>query len=51
MFQIFHDFWIEQLPMFQENFEIFYIIMDFLTVIVFLKLLFEIGSIGFGGHR
>lgn len=53
MFQIFHNFWVQQIPMFQGTFDIFYVIMDFLTVLVFLKILFEIGNfaITFGGRK
>ena len=51
MFQIMHDFWIQQFPMFVNKFELFYIIMDFLTAIVFIRIMiFELPSI-FGGRK
>ncbi len=51
MFQVLHDFWVEQLPMFQGTFEIFYVVMDCLTIILFFRLLFALGSIVPGGNR
>ena len=51
MFEIMHNFWVEQLPMFQGQFEVFYVIMDCLTVIVFFRLLFSLGNIFTGGRR
>lgn len=39
MFKILHDFWVAQLPMFANDYEFMYLIMDILTVFVFLKLI------------
>lgn len=43
MFQIMHNFWVEMFPMFQ-NYEFLYIILDFLTFIIFFRFLGDVGS-------
>lgn len=53
MFEIMHQFWISCFPSWQETFSIGYIIMDFLTIIVFLRILiFEVPNLfNWGGRR
>lgn len=50
VFQMFHNFWVEQCPMF-SNFQIMYYILDIITILTFLKLLFSVSSLIFGNNR
>lgn len=50
MFQILHDFWINQLPFFSD-FQIMYYVMDLITILVFFRLLFSISELIFPNRR
>lgn len=50
MFQIFHDFWMEQLPFFSD-FQIMYYVMDLITILVFFRLLFSLPELIFPNRR
>lgn len=50
MFQIFHDFWVQQLPFFQDFYAMYYV-LDLFTFIVFFRLLFSISSLVFPGVK
>lgn len=50
MFQIFHDFWVQQLPFFQD-FYVMYYVLDLFTFIVFFRLLFSLANLIFPGDH
>lgn len=50
MFQILHDFWVEQLPFFSD-FQLMYYVMDLFTIIMFFKLLFGISQLTYFNRR
>lgn len=50
MFQILHDFWVNQLPFFSD-FQIMYYVMDLITIMVFFRLLFSLSELIFPNRR
>lgn len=50
MFQILHNFWVEQLPFFND-FQMMYYVMDLITILIFFKLLFSLSELVFPTRR
>lgn len=50
MFQILHEFWVNQCPFFNDFYAMYYV-LDLLTILIFFRLLFSLADLMFIGGR